>query len=78
MTGEVRREQILQMLKNQGVPLSGATLARQFHVSRQVIVQDIALMRAENHRILSTNKGIMTGKNAKAANVGGELLCYVW
>ena len=57
MTGEVRREQILQMLKNQGVPLSGATLARQFHVSRQVIVQDIALMRAENHRILSTNKG---------------------
>ena len=58
-TGEVRREQILQMLKNQGVPLSGATLARQFHVSRQVIVQDIALMRAENHRILSTNKGYL-------------------
>ena len=28
--------------------------------------------------ILSTNKGIMTGKNAKAANVGGEVLCYVW
>ena len=28
--------------------------------------------------IVSTNKGIMTGKNAKAANVGGEVLCYVW
>ena len=28
--------------------------------------------------ILSTNKGIMTGKTAKAANVGGEVLCYVW
>ena len=28
--------------------------------------------------ILSTNKGIMTGKKAKAANVGGEVLCYVW
>ena len=28
--------------------------------------------------ILSTNKGIMTGKQAKAANVGGEVLCYVW
>ena len=28
--------------------------------------------------ILSTNKGIMTGKNAQAANVGGEVLCYVW
>lgn len=28
--------------------------------------------------ILSTNKGIMTGKNAKAQNVGGEVLCYIW
>ena len=28
--------------------------------------------------ILSTNKGIMTDKQAKAANVGGEVLCYVW
>lgn len=57
MTGEVRREQILLMLKKQDSPLSGAVLAKHFCVSRQVIVQDIALMRAENHRILSTNKG---------------------
>lgn len=28
--------------------------------------------------ILSTNKGIMTDKQAKANNVGGEVLCYVW
>ena len=28
--------------------------------------------------ILSTNKGIMTGKQAKAQNVGGEVLCYIW
>lgn len=28
--------------------------------------------------ILSTNKGIMTDRKAKAANVGGEVLCYVW
>ena len=28
--------------------------------------------------ILSTNKGIVTGKQAKALNVGGEVLCYVW
>ena len=39
------------------MPISGTALAKQFHVSRQVIVQDIALMRAENHWILSTNKG---------------------
>ena len=39
--------------------MSGAALARAFHVSRQVIVQDIALMRAENHSIVSTNKGYL-------------------
>lgn len=28
--------------------------------------------------ILTTNKGIMSGKKAAAANVGGEVLCYIW
>ena len=28
--------------------------------------------------ILSTSKGIMTGKNAKASNLGGEVLAYIW
>ncbi len=28
--------------------------------------------------IVSTSKGIMTDKQAKAANVGGEVLCFVW
>lgn len=28
--------------------------------------------------VLSTNKGIMMDKQAKAANVGGEVLCYIW
>ena len=28
--------------------------------------------------IVSTNKGIMTDKQAKAQNVGGEVLCFVW
>ena len=59
MTGEKRREKILNTLRDQGQPLSGTALAKLFHVSRQVIVQDIALMRAENHRILSTNKGYL-------------------
>ena len=28
--------------------------------------------------IVSTSKGIMTDKQAKAANVGGEMLLFVW
>jgi small subunit ribosomal protein S8 len=28
--------------------------------------------------ILSTSKGIMTDKEAKELNIGGEILCNVW
>ena len=28
--------------------------------------------------IVSTSKGIMTGKDAKASNLGGEVLAYIW
>lgn len=28
--------------------------------------------------ILSTSKGIMTDRQARAAGVGGEVLCYIW
>ena len=56
MTGEMRRNQMLQILQGCSEPISGTALAKQFHVSRQVIVQDIALMRAEDKPILSTNK----------------------
>ena len=56
-TGDQRRAQILQILKENGSPLSGTMLAKMMGVSRQIIVQDIALIRAENHNILSTNKG---------------------
>ncbi len=59
VTGENRRAQILNLLTEQGTPLSGTALAKALGVSRQVIVQDIALMRAENHKILSTNKGYL-------------------
>lgn len=59
MTGDERRSKILHMLKEQDIPLSGTALAGEFHVSRQVIVQDIALMRAESHDILSTNRGYL-------------------
>nr|MBQ8245059.1 transcription repressor NadR [Oscillospiraceae bacterium] len=59
MTGETRRMQLLQLLQEQDTPISGTALAKAFSVSRQVIVQDIALMRAENRQILSTNKGYL-------------------
>ena len=76
MTGEARRAKILETLKEQGPPLSGTALAKLFGVSRQVIVQDIALMRAENHRILSTNKGYLY-RTEDAADTQPKRVFYV-
>lgn len=28
--------------------------------------------------ILSTSKGLMTDRQARALNIGGEVLCYIW
>lgn len=59
MEGDMRREQIVAMLKQSREPISGSLLARKMGVSRQIIVQDIALLRAVNKNILSTNKGYL-------------------
>ncbi len=57
MTGEERRQGILNTIMTSGQPVSGRTLAAQYHVSRQVIVQDVALLRASNCEIMSTPRG---------------------
>ena len=59
MSGTERRNQIVERIKKNAVPVSGTMLAKEFEVSRQVIVQDIALLRAVNKNILSTNKGYL-------------------
>lgn len=57
MEGKERRERILQMLTDSADPISGGKLAKETGVSRQVVVQDIALLRANGTEILSTNRG---------------------
>ena len=57
MDGEQRREEIIRILSERSRPISGTELAKCLGVSRQVIVQDVALLRATNKNILSTNKG---------------------
>lgn len=58
MDGRQRRAKIASLL-NSKHPMTGTELARCLGVSRQIIVQDIALMRAEDKNILSTNKGYL-------------------
>ena len=66
--GQERREQILRILKESNRPIAGTELAKQMNVSRQVIVQDITLLRTQMP-ILATAKGYllypMTEKKAR-------------
>lgn len=57
MTGQERRNAIVNQIRGSSTPVSGKKLAEDYHVSRQVIVQDIALIRAAGHDILSTHRG---------------------
>lgn len=69
MSGEQRREQIIQIMKQSKTPVSGTALAKQAGVSRQVIVQDIALLRANGMDVISTNRGYIIGDSGKVSRV---------
>lgn len=57
LLGEERRKYVLYVLKQATEPLTGAHLAKKVNVSRQVIVQDIALLKAKNEPIVATPQG---------------------
>lgn len=65
MDGDQRREEIKKMLNNALTPLSGSKLGKILGVSRQVIVQDIALLRAEGLDIIATARGYVLYKNTE-------------
>ena len=57
MHGAQRRKKIIDMIGKTDVPLSGGALGKATGVSRQVVVQDIALLRTEGYPILATARG---------------------
>lgn len=57
MNSEARRKEIAAMLVRANRPLTGSELAARLGVSRQVIVHDIAIMRAQGHAITPTPQG---------------------
>lgn len=62
MEGTERREQLVKLLIESQYAISGSQLSKLLGVSRQVIVQDIALLRASNLEIVSTTKGYVISK----------------
>ena len=69
MNSAQRREKILEILKSSDGAVSGKELAAILNVSRQVIVQDIALLRANGENIFSTNLGYVCPVQSQASRV---------
>lgn len=69
MTGQERRDAMIEMIRNSEKPVSGTALAKEFAVSRQVIVQDIALIRAAGYEVLSTHRGYLLGQKNSVTRI---------
>ncbi len=72
-----RRERIIEEIKGSSAPLSASALAKKLHVSRQIIVGDIALIRASGTQIIATPRGYVweqkeSGYCAKVAVLHSE------
>ncbi|WP_180946864.1 transcription repressor NadR [Peptostreptococcus faecalis] len=70
MSTSNRRDEILEILKSEEKPISAKKLADIFGVSRQIIVGDIALIRASEVNIISTNRGYLLDKSDKKIEKG--------
>ena len=64
MNAETRRTKILEHLSHSTAPVSATVLAGLFSVSRQVIVGDIALLRAAGEEITATPRGYVIAKES--------------
>ncbi|MCR3758850.1 transcription repressor NadR [Clostridium felsineum] len=62
MNSEERRENIKSRLENNEDPIKGSTLAEDLGVTRQIIVKDIAILRAKGYKIIATPKGYIINK----------------
>lgn len=66
MNSAQRREKLLNMLWEESRPLSATAIAKEFGVSRQIIVGDVALLRAAGENIAATRGDMCYRKNAAA------------
>ena len=54
-----RKDQLVDILTNSPEPMAGRELAERLGVSRQVVVQDVAVLRARGVEVLATSRGYM-------------------
>ena len=64
-----RRKEIIKIITASKEPLSGSALSARLGVSRQVIVQDVALLKASGYDIVSTNRGYVLQNDVSCSRV---------
>lgn len=64
-----RRKAIVNLLLSAQEPISGGELAQKFNISRQIIVQDITVLKGTGYEILSTSNGYILNKSPLAERV---------
>lgn len=69
MDGKRRRKALLDILQQSTSPISASKFAQKFGVSRQIIVGDIALLRAAGEKILATAKGYKINPYTKKEHI---------
>ena len=69
MNYQQRRNEILRMLAGSEDYINAAQLAQHFGVTRQIIVSDVALLRANGHPIQATRRGYCLEKHTPVENL---------
>ncbi|MDE6585414.1 MAG: transcription repressor NadR [Clostridia bacterium] len=69
MKATQRRSEILSLIGNSENPIPASALSERFNVSRQVIVQDIAILRANGYDVTATNRGYVISTKVQASRV---------
>lgn len=88
MRKEERRRKILDLLSKSNSAISGERLAETFGVTRQVIVQDISVLRSMNYDITSLSRGYILSRRNEGTKrmvavkhskerIREELMCVV-
>ena len=75
MQNDARRAEILSTLAKNQKPISATTLAAAYHVSRQSIVGDIALLRASGADIIATSRGYLLAAASRQPLLKKTIAC---
>lgn len=73
--GDARRKLLIEWLTSSATPLTGTELSKRTNVSRQVIVQDISILKAQKHPIIATAQGYIYNQLSPKTRISRMIAC---